>query len=819
MRTITINGKDYSKHLINGYTIKETLTEELDSANIILSCVEKTNFDPFDKVLINEHGHNYAFIVDTYVENKISNNPELYEYNIQLISETKVLERIILPNLKITKPKYDSAIKKMGNYLDFLLTHYAKQKYYLEMDTNLKAELNKHNCPEWAWGSPTLKQVFNDMMQTLDNPKLVKVNNGIIGAVELSKKNKPINLSIGKIADDNYQAIKEYVNNLVVDTKNILPNGTNVMTAPNVAFRSNEKAYLTTDDLELFLANARIEKIDKLLVTIDVEYTSYTDMSKTTRTIDVDITDWVDEETFYNQLMPEQRNNRLYFKRGGDTIKGFAFKHNELLPAAIQNVINNGIFVMNSKLNGIGVYGGYSGDIRGLKFTCFYQNIGESRVKIYRDDQKKYDLSLVDNQTSTFIDALKFLQAEREKINRLGNDIRTITWVIKNYENIPQLNDYIDDYYLASKETANYGEFYIVKATFSKDFIQKNLYYGLQSRARFTNYEMAANSVLRVENITKMIYLSTTNKTITGTSNKRLCNYIARNYANPNNSSINVECKGIKQIVATSTFENGETAQYYLQPSIYSLDHSTIVSVRYYDNINVGMKIDLINALLGYKYGHSYVPYVDYNGEVKSIKFDLYSRYSFKYRGANKNVENFDEMINYPSIIDGYVDEDYLEYTLIDTIYKDNAETLQYDLQFNFVSENNVVFGNKLGLFNPIADLTAEPTDHSRETKSKLLNLRIYYSTTERYDRYEFYAKGEHATNITFRKDTYENWLNGVLKNEMRLGIPKAISFDDVDTSTWQSWCLATEDGELIFGVNRDLTTNTISDTIYITTD
>lgn len=819
MRTITINDKDYSKNLINGYTTKETLTEELDSANIILTCVQKTNFDPFDKVVINENGHVYSFIVDTYVESKISSNPPLYEYNLQLISETKVLERIILPNLKITKPKYNSEIKKMGNYLDFILTHYARQKYYLEMSSSLKAELNNHICPEWAWASPTLKQVFNDLLQTLDNPKLVKVNNGVVGAIELSKKNKQINLSIGKVTDDNYQSIKEYVNNLVVDTKNILPNGTNVMTAPNVSFRSNDKAYITTEDLELYLANARIEKIDKLLVTTTLKYTSYIGETNLTRTIDLDITNWLEEETFYNQLMPEQRNVRLYYKRGGDSIKGFAFKHNELLPEAITNVLNAAIFVLNSEATGVGVYSGYDGDVRQLKFTCFYQNIGESRVKIYRDELKKYDLSLVDNQSSAFIDALKFLQAEREKINRLGNDIRTITWVIKDYDNIPQLNDYIDDYYLANKEVAHYGEFYIVKATLSKDYIQKNLYYGLQSRTRFTNFEMANNSVLRVENISKMIYLSTTNKTISGTSNKRLCSYIARNYANPNSSSINVESKGIKQIIATSTFANGETAQYYLQPSIYSLDHSTIVSVRYYDNINVGMKLDLINVFLGYKYGQSYVPYVDSNGEVKSLKFDLYSRYSFKYRGANKNEETFDEMLNYPDIIDGYVDEQYLEYTLLDTIYKDNAETLQYDLQFNFVAEKNIVLGNKLGLFNPIADLTAEATDHTRETKSKLLNLKIYYSTTERYDRYEFYAKGEMATNITFRKDTYENWTNGILKNEIRLGIPKTSTFDDVDTSTWQSWCLATEDGELIFGVNRDLETNTISDIIYVTTD
>ena len=77
MRAITINGKDYTKHLINGYTTTFKTTEELDDGNIILTCLKKTDFEPFERVEIVENGTYYYLVVDTYVESKISNHPEL----------------------------------------------------------------------------------------------------------------------------------------------------------------------------------------------------------------------------------------------------------------------------------------------------------------------------------------------------------------------------------------------------------------------------------------------------------------------------------------------------------------------------------------------------------------------------------------------------------------------------------------------------------------------------------------------------------------------------------------------------------------------
>lgn len=825
MRSLKIKDIDYTNHLINGFVTKETLTEELDSANIILTCLPKTNFDPFDKVIIEDNDVVYYFVVDTYVENKISNNPELYEYTIQLISETKVLERFILPNLKITKPKYDSRIKKLGNYLDFILAHYVQPKYYLELDGNLKAELNKKIAPEWAWSKPNVKQVFNNMLQTLDHPKLVKVNNGIITAVELSVKGKEINIAKGEVSDNNYQASKDYVNNLVVDTQNIIPFSTNTLTAPFISFRSNDKAYITTENLELYLANARIEKIDKLLVTAKVKYQRKEDNNIFEVYVTIDIANYVVEETIYNQLLPNEMNKALYYTRGGNTIKGFLYNQKYLglisSTEAIGKILNDELAKINEQ-NTLGTYLVYGNEYRELKFTCWYQNIGESRIIIYRDELKEHDFSLQDNQTSSFINAIAFMQAEKEKINRLGNDIRTITWMIKNYDDIPKLNDYIGDYYLASKETSHFGNCYIVKGILSKDYIQKNLYYGLQSRTRFTNFEMANNSVLRNENIIKNIYFTTENTKPSGTSNRKLVTYIARNYSNYNSGVGEDFGKSIKQIRATSTFADKTTKSYYLQPSIYSLDYGVIVSIRYYDNINVGMKLDTSNIVNKIKFNQNYVGYTDNNGEVEKVTFELFSRYDPKYREATlDNVLWYEELYQYPDLVDGYLDENYNEFVVNDTIYKDNGEVLQYDLQFNFIEKDDVILANTIGRYNAIADINSNSTAslYNTETNTYLKNFKIYYSTTERYNKGDTSPKGTYNSALKLDATTMIKWQSGILENAIKVSTYSNGQYLNVDTSTWKSWCIATENDELIMAVNRNETTNILSDTIYVTTD
>lgn len=122
----TINGKQYD--ILQGATFAEEFNETLDSGSIVISGVEKINdLLPYDDVYIysfddpNYEFQGYPFdtnnpqpkfykhlLVDQFTEEVLRLGDELgagtYKYKIELMSETKKLETIQLPNISITQP-------------------------------------------------------------------------------------------------------------------------------------------------------------------------------------------------------------------------------------------------------------------------------------------------------------------------------------------------------------------------------------------------------------------------------------------------------------------------------------------------------------------------------------------------------------------------------------------------------------------------------------------------------------------------------------------------------------------------------------------
>ena len=165
--------------------------------------------------------------------------------------------------------------------------------------------------------------------------------------------------------------------------------------------------------------------------------------------------------------------------------------------------------------------------------------------------------------------------------------------------------------------------------------------------------------------------------------------------------------------------------------------------------------------------------------------------------------------------------ENYNEFIVNDTIYKDNGEILQYDLQFTFMAKDDVVLGNSIGKYNAIADINANATAilTNLETNTYLKNFKIYYSTTERYNKSDTSPKGTYNSALKLDATTMIKWQSGILENTIKVATYSNGQYLNVDTSTWKSWCIATENDELIMAVNRNETTNILSDTIYVTTD
>lgn len=99
---IKINNAWYE--IDEGAVITENYNEALDTATVRISNLTTSlDIEPLDDVEIESDLGTRYFCVDTYTEMMTSVNPEIYSYEISLISQTKQLENLILPNLTITR--------------------------------------------------------------------------------------------------------------------------------------------------------------------------------------------------------------------------------------------------------------------------------------------------------------------------------------------------------------------------------------------------------------------------------------------------------------------------------------------------------------------------------------------------------------------------------------------------------------------------------------------------------------------------------------------------------------------------------------------
>ena len=802
MRYCGINGIDYTKYLKDGFTLTRTKTEELDSGTIILSQIKKTEFKPFNKVVIEEEKSTYWLVIDSVNEQRISTRPMLYSYTLPLISETKVLERIILPNLKITKSLRTGKTKTIKEYFNFIYNKYIAPIYRLTFDSALMAQYGNIECPEITWVKPNAKQLFNDLLMACDNPALIVVRNGELTYTRLTEKRLPINSFKGKLIDEDYLASKDYANNLVVDLTNAIPEKVNGASFPFLMARSTDSAYLTNEDMNVSIPNAVFEMVEKVYVSVKVQ-----DEEAGTLLIQMlDISDSVVEksiyDTFYLNGGVEERgvkykNNYIYWEKGGHELKGLTFDEKNFIGVstgvAIKRIVSNALdrdFPSQIVLS----------DIFEYKYLVVYKTAGDLRSKIYRSDEFDHDFSLVDNQNQQYINLVRLAQTEREKVNRLGNQVKLISWTFRDKSKIPEVGDYIGDFILAKKTVAYYKEFAIFSGVFSKNFVERNVYYGINSRLRFTQFEQENNIIVRNDLLVKKLVFSHVDDwDEMSDSDKKLINYINYGFVRATDeTTTDEEALSPKQVVAQCQLgiSDVETIDVFLQPSIFSADFYTTISVRPYDNVNVGIKVDRTFKIFDMKYNQVYVPYVNDDGEMYGWRLNYYYRYDKSLEYGNFNVNDFDnsdKFVNYPSFSNEIVDEDSLCMSEFIEVYKDNGEIPQQDIQIQFSSDDeNIVIGRAIGRYNSFADVGNRFTYYLKTG----LKLKVYESYDETYKKGDIYVKG----NISER-GIYNNAVNNVIEY--------------IGDSSVKSWAIATEDGELIIGVNRD-ENDILRKTIYL---
>ena len=738
---------DLSNYLLKGFPITRTKTEELNSGTISLYNTPKLDIQPFDvfQFQIGE-GNSFYMMVDTFnPPTPIRRNGfKTYRYDINLISETKMLEKVILPNLSITKRLGKSATSiSIRDFLESIFNFYIKNQFPWLV---LSAAFDKFSSasPEFVWTTPNAKQVFNDLLSTIpNNPCLVEIKNGVVDLVKLNEKKNVITDS-GLTSNEPYQSQQDYANALSTELKNVIPRTFNSSTFDVRYFLPNDGgALLTTNNACVKLPNARIDEVGMFKL-LNVEFICHckTSSSSVNVTIhaDVDLYNYVKEEKVYNtynvgnsSYKSGYKLGHFSFKQGSDTIDNICYREDKFIGQtdysiniALINEMNkqnralNLCQAVNSSVTEVNLIE-VNTSILDMQFYLIYKTSSDFKTLTYKDDEKTYDIHLVDNQSNQYVDFPSYKSVEQEKINRLGNDIVVRCQRLRDDEDVNLGDYYVEDgkdFIVAKTTTKYFSNYKIVTSYLSPNFLQKNVYYGLISRQRYLQISEATQSIIRNDITRKLITFKVahTDEDISDSIGTYFIRHLVYSPTLPL-----IETTAIKKVLL---FAEGK--QVILETKIFGGDKTTSISCECDDNYSAGMRTEVVNKQVVSKY----VPYTNDYGE---------NNFRVWYLVYNTTLSTDETTLRqYPQYSSSLINDYEVLYSVSENIRKDSREVLKHTFQFDFKGSENVIIYPQFGLDNSLTTLVNMlPSGH----------FKIYKSNRRNYKPSDMYAFDDNITN------------------------------------------------------------------------
>lgn len=199
---------------------------------------------------------------------------DVYQYVILLMSETKGLEVIQLPNFSITQPLEIKLKKSVFDYMVDLIEMYSpiykvvdnkevqtwKYERKYNIDPKLKNIFGDIFSPDFTLNNPNLRDVLSQLMIVKD--MIPYVENDVIKAMDISKRRgkfdiKGINFIESSLTSDNYcSSLKRTYNDALSEQKSC-------RMTEYLSFRNSNSALLTLENMRLETTYP-IYKINKL---------------------------------------------------------------------------------------------------------------------------------------------------------------------------------------------------------------------------------------------------------------------------------------------------------------------------------------------------------------------------------------------------------------------------------------------------------------------------------------------------------------------------------------------------------------------------
>lgn len=790
MTKLFINGVEYP--LDDGVIINDKKTEELDNAIVTIGFVNKLDLFALDDVeIVGDVIGNKYYVIDTWVNKTVAFNPTKYTYNISLVSEAIKLQKIVCPNLGITQP-IGITQKTIKDKLEEYYEVYIKPQYpELSLSQELLDLTANVIAPEHLFGRPTMYEVINSLLIKIGC--CANIVNHEITYKRLDDYGNAIDISKLHYENDT-QNLNEFANRLDIEVENAVSKQVNYSTPAGISLRAESGAILNDDNMEIILDKPIYDMKDKAvfayfpIVHVD-QAGNLINATKYKRKYD--ITDHIVEKSVYETYLASNqagvirdkgyKRNALYYVAGDNKIQGLTYSEKTWLQIDAWTSLYN---ILYQQVESNYVIAFTEGNVReNVLFKVEYKTSDRFRLSV--EKEAEHNATLIDSQNEKQIETETFGKAEQDKINRLGNKEIIITATYKTVDTIPNLGDYIDEYVLAQRELVYYDNFVLFKGYLYKNFVRKNMFYGLNSKKRFTQISdeyVARNEILN--------YDLTFSSSEPATSNKYLSRFILQPLSNYGyEEEIYPEFAKYMLFKFKDKNNNDIVKDGYIlkTASAYACGKTNILSVKMEDNYSAGLQVT--EKATGGSL-QKYARYVDDYGEFKSFEIEIRSndKYDFFENGTGDYIdfENFKPIADALPYISEYNSGSLNSNYLMDDskiIYKDNREQFSLSINFNFKDNQEVIIGD-IAMFTGFVLNKAE-------------DLRFCYSTREYYELGDKKGLGEETTMLISNTNAEEWYTKNKTFNNIKLRTTELSG-----TQGWKSYGILDKDGNLILGIN-----------------
>lgn len=725
-----------------GFTITKNHNETLDSAVVRIShLTSKIDIEPFDEVLLSGDTRigNLYFCIDDYncIEESLDYGTKTYTYEINLFSQVKKLEGIILPNLSIT-PLRTGTKRSVWDYLKLYLDEYGEkirvigtldswQNAYNFDETIVKTRFQTIDAPELQWNAPTLREVLNDL--TMVDNCVLTLNNGVLSILDLEARGNEIT---------NYNYVREskssidYVSDIRMNLQNALQTGVSgtkdsITISEYIPFTSED--YILTSDNLLLKTKYPILRVKSLKIitwfadfpyryayTIDIanldgyslikEYNEYQTLPLLRVVGNYD-------PTKTGQYYSQYQNFCVYYTRGQNTITGFTdySKRWKLVPA-----VNNFGYQTIDWFEMISQGGGHLQNNAKHYFDMFYIEYETTAQQTFSagksDTQDNYRV-IVDNQTNSWVDAYTQGKLEYSKANRLSNKSLLINQRYEGVGNIIDLTDVKDDSIVYKVQYQIYDDIINVNAYATKDYILKDYFTGINSKIR--TWVNAQNEAFERHDLVKYYCeLGTRDLSEFYDDTYNMENYLLSPLKTSDTTIEPIQCATIKTvateektflthpivkmignaIVFTTGFDDNTIAGRYIYASDIEVDGNSLEGMKIADNDLVNNVVILNNHFYCDEnfecanFTIEFAPTTTLNNDIV-VELAQSGEYVM---GIDDLVDPLLERFNLP-LVNPNVMTATIGYEL--GLMKDNKEIPQFSFQYEFCCENRDIYFTK----------------------------------------------------------------------------------------------------------------------------